>query len=137
LFAFSRETERLRRNYSWVPAKVIRQLWEIRAEFAGRAEKFLMQIQAAVKVSNSQKFASLVRYPIVIATGTKKVQIRTAADLIRKYPSIVTSTMKQAILAQDPKCLFANGQGVMIDHGQIWFAEQDRGMMKIITITVE
>jgi hypothetical protein len=58
-------------------------------------------------------------------------------DLIRKYPSIVTSTMKQAILAQDPKCLFANGQGVMIDHGQIWFAEQDRGMMKIITITVE
>lgn len=104
-------------------------------EFASRAEGFLKELQDAVKTNNKSKFAALVRYPIEISVGNKTNKVLSAPDLVRKYPSITTS-LKETVLTQDPKCLFANGQGVMIGHGQIWFAEQG-GQMKIITITLD
>ena len=48
----------------------------------------------------------------------------------------MTSRVRHAILAQSASCLFANGQGVMIGRGQIWFQEQSDGKMKIITINL-
>jgi hypothetical protein len=105
-------------------------------EFAARAEMFLAELQHIVGRNDKAKFANLVHYPIQVSVGDNNDKISTSAEFIQKYPSIVTPALKQAIISQDPKCLFANGQGVMIGHGQLWFQQQGEEM-KIITITLD
>jgi hypothetical protein len=106
-------------------------------DFASRAESFLAELQNAVRTDDKAKFAALVHYPIEVSWGNKTAEVPTSADFIKRYGSIVTPALKHTILAQNPKCLFANGQGVMIGHGQLWFQEQAGRRMKIITITLD
>jgi hypothetical protein len=42
--------------------------------------------------------------------------------------------VRQAIGQQSAKCLFGNYQGAMIGNGEVWFSQQQRGGMKIITV---
>ncbi len=78
-----------------------------------------------------------MHYPIRVRVGAKGRKISKPSELVRRYPTIVNPSLQRAILAQSPECLFANGQGVMIGHGQLWFAMQDGGMIKIIAITLD
>jgi hypothetical protein len=105
-------------------------------EFASQAEVFLTQLQRIVKTNDKARFAELVHYPIKVSAGDNTNEVSTPADFIRRYRSIVTPALKQTILTQDPKCLFANGQGVMIGHGQLWFQQEGKAM-KIVTITLD
>jgi hypothetical protein len=105
-------------------------------EFASQAEVFLAELQRSVKIGDKAKFADLVHYPIEVSIGDKNSEVSTPSDFIRRYRSIVTPALKRTILAQDPKCLFANGQGVMIGHGQLWFQQKGKAM-KIIKITLD
>lgn len=106
-------------------------------EFASRAESFLRELQHAVRKNDRTKLATMVHYPINVSWGTRVSRISTRSEFIRKYRSIMTSDLKQTILNQKPECLFANGGGVMVGHGQLWFQEQKRGVMKIIRITLD
>lgn len=81
-------------------------------------------------------FASLVRYPLRVYENNKAYTISTRAEMIRKYPSIFTKSSRQAILAQSPDCLFANGQGVMVADGRIWFRKDPDGKMRIVTLNI-
>jgi uncharacterized protein (TIGR03382 family) len=101
-----------------------------------RAQSFLAELKHIVKANDKAAFAALVRYPIQVSVGAKSSDILTSSSFIRRYRSIVTPALRQVILAQDPKCLFANGQGVMIGHGQVWFQQEGR-TAKIISITLE
>jgi hypothetical protein len=105
-------------------------------EFASQAEVFLAQLQRIVKTNDKARFAKLVHYPIEVSVGDKTNKVSTPSDFVRRYRSIVTPALEQTILTQDPKCLFANGQGVMIGHGQLWF-RQEGNAMKIVTITLD
>lgn len=82
-------------------------------EFASQSETFLEELQLIVRRDDKEKFAHLVDYPIQVTFGTKNREVSNASDFIRRYKQIVTPALKQTILTQDPKCLFANGQGVM------------------------
>jgi hypothetical protein len=106
------------------------------SEFASQAEAFLAELQQIVKTDDKARFAALVRYPIQVSVGDEESGVSTPSAFIRRYGSIVTPVLKQTILAQDPKCLFANGQGVMIGHGQLWFQKEGK-TMRIITITLD
>jgi hypothetical protein len=106
------------------------------AEFASRAETFLASLQEAVRNDDATRFAALVQYPVRVINGTHTTKIATPDELIRKYSSVVTPIVKQAILEQTPTCLFGNYQGVMVGRGQVWFAEQPGRAMKIITVNV-
>jgi hypothetical protein len=105
-------------------------------EFASQAKVFLAGLQSVVKSEDKEQFASLVQYPVHIFGGKKGKEIRTRADLIRSYSSIMTPDFKHAILAQPSECLFANGQGVMVGGGRIWFQKQSDGAMRIITFNL-
>lgn len=106
-------------------------------KFASRAESFLTELQHIVRTDNKTEFAALVRYPIDVSRGSKTSRVFTPADFVRRYRSIVTPDLQQTILIQKPECLFANGQGVMVGHGQLWFREQEGGALRIITITLD
>jgi hypothetical protein len=106
------------------------------AEFASRAKAFLGKLQEAVKQNDAKQFAALVAYPVRVIDGTHRLKVATAAELIQKYPALMTPKLKQAILNQSATCLFGNDQGAMIGDGQVWFDEQPGGAVKIITINL-
>jgi len=103
--------------------------------YSSEARSFLSKLQHVVKADDRAQFAVLVQYPLRI-NGDHKLQIPTPEDLIRKYPQIVTPNVKLAITHQSANCLFANGDGVMIGDGQVWFNEDASGKMKIVTINL-
>ena len=103
------------------------------AEFAAQAKTFLAKLQLAVKQEDAKQFAALVRYPVRVI-GTRSMKVNASQELIRKYPSLMTAKMRQAILEQSGDCMFGNYRGVMIGRGEIWFDEQPDGSMKVITI---
>jgi len=105
-------------------------------EYASRAKLFLAEVQRAVESNDKKQFALLVQYPVRVLEGTHSTDISNATELTRRYPMIMTSGVRRAILAQSPSCLFANGQGVMIGRGQIWFQQQSDGAMRIVTINL-
>ena len=106
-------------------------------EFASKAEVFLAKLQSMVRTNDKEKFAAVVHYPIQVSWGDKSIEISNSSAFVRKYHSIMTPVLRNAILSQDPKCLFANGQGVMVGHGELWYQAQKGGLMKIITITLD
>ena len=105
-------------------------------EFASQAEMFLAELQRIVRAHDKATFADLVHYPIQVSVGDKNTKVSARSDFIRRYRSIVTPALKQTILVQNPKCLFANSQGVMIGHGQLWFQKEGR-TIRIVTITLD
>ena len=104
--------------------------------FGSQAKAFLVRLQRVVETNDKIQFTSLVHYPLHVLDGNHGTEISTPADVIRKYPSILTPDVRNAIRAQSPGCLFANSQGVMIGRGQIWFQEESSGNMKIFTINL-
>jgi hypothetical protein len=90
-------------------------------QVAAQSKAFLIKLQRAIKVNDKNTFSSFVKYPVNVFESGHRRKITTAAQLIRDYAKIMTPQMKQVILSQSPDCLFANGQGVMIGDGQIWF----------------
>jgi hypothetical protein len=104
--------------------------------YASKAKEFLSRLQGAVKANNQVQFSLLVQYPVHVHDTTRNFEIRTAQDLIAKYPSVVTRDVKHAILTQPADCLFANADGVMIGNGQVWFQSDPAGNMKIVAINV-
>jgi hypothetical protein len=105
-------------------------------EIASQAKAFFAKIQNAIRNDDKQEFASLIHYPLHVYSSTGDRKIKTAAELMRRYPAIINFAAKQEVLAQSPDCLFANGQGMMVGNGAIWFAQQNNAQMKIITINV-
>ena len=103
-------------------------------DFASEAKLFLVKLQRIVKNDEKRQLSLLVRYPLYIYGENHKSKIETPAEFIRQYPAIISPDLKRVILAQSSECLFANGQGVMIGDGDVWFQRQQSGQMKIITI---
>ena len=106
------------------------------ATVASEAKSFLIKLQSIVKTNNKKQFASLVHYPIRVLDGDHSTEIYSPSDFVEKYSSIVTSDVRHAISVQPANCLFANGQGMMIGRGQLWFQKESSGDMKIITINL-
>lgn len=105
-------------------------------QVASQAKSFLARLQRVVKANDKRQFALLVRYPIRILNGSRSIEISSKSDLIKRYSSVVTAGVKHAILAQSAQCLFANGDGIMVGRGQLWFESGSNGTMKITTINL-
>lgn len=103
---------------------------------ASEAKSFLAQLQGIVKSNDKKRFASLVHYPIRVLDGDHSTEISSPSNFVDRYSSIVAPDVRHAILVQSATCLFANGQGMMIGRGQLWFQKESSGDMKIITINL-
>ncbi len=104
------------------------------AEFARKSRAFLAQLQAAVKSNDKSAVAGMASYPLTVIRGASRSRITSQAVVISKYDSIFDAHIRQAILQQSAPCLFGNDQGAMVGDGEVWFAEQLDGPMKIISI---
>jgi hypothetical protein len=106
------------------------------AEVASQARSFLTRLQRIVRSDDKAQFASVTHYPVRVLDGSRVTEISSPSDLVRNYSSVLTPDVRHSILAQSATCLFANGQGMMIGKGQVWFRKEPSGDMKIITINL-
>ena len=116
------------------PNSTVQDAWG--PEVTSQAKSFLVTLQKVVESNDSAGFARLVHYPVRIIDGARMSKIANRSTLIRKYSSLMTANVREAILKQSQECLFGNDQGVMIGNGQIWFQPEPSGKMKIITINL-
>lgn len=99
------------------------------------AKNFLAVLQKAVASDQRQEVANMVSYPITVVEKGKKIALKSAADLLKKYDVVFNKTVKAQLAAQKPDKLFARDQGVMIGNGEIWFRTgPDNKTLKIIGI---
>ncbi|MBX7198747.1 MAG: hypothetical protein K1X51_05175 [Rhodospirillaceae bacterium] len=105
-------------------------------QFASEARAFFATLRSIVADDDKEAFALLVRYPVAVSGTSEPKTISNSADLLKRYPAIVTPELKHAVIAQEPQCLFANYQGVMVGNGEIWFEKENGGKFGIITLNV-
>jgi hypothetical protein len=103
---------------------------------ASQAQFFLTKLQRIVRAKDKGQFASLLHYPVRVLDGNHSYDIPSSSVFIRKYSSVITPAVKNAILEQSGSCLFANGDGIMIGRGQVWFQRESGWDMKITSINL-
>lgn len=76
-------------------------------------------------VSNGDKatVASLVKYPLRVATNGEEYVIDNEQTFIDNYDTIMTPQIVDTIVGQDFALLFVNDEGVMYGDGNVWFAD--------------
>lgn len=89
---------------------------------------FLASLQDAIRSESPNQVAVLVKFPLRVgypskpsARAVRVVQVRNAAELVRRYSEIFTPEVRAAVLAQLPETLFRNWQGAMVGNGELWF----------------
>ena len=98
-------------------------------------QTFFGTLQSAVAADDRQAVAGMVDYPFRTRIDGKSVTIKDASHFVASYDGIVTAKVKRAIAEQSYAKLFANGQGVMIGDGELWFAGVGKtGVVRIIAI---
>jgi hypothetical protein len=85
------------------------------------ARRFLAAVKGHVGKNNSKGLAALVAYPASLNVGKSRQKIENAGDFTRRYSKIVTPTVREKILAQEPAKLFHRADGVMMGDGEVWF----------------
>ena len=81
---------------------------------------FLAQLQSALKNNDNQTVASLVSYPLLVTTGTRR-RIRSRAQLLGEFDHVFSATLRAAILNATADDVWGNSNGFMIARGAIWF----------------
>lgn len=90
------------------------------------AQRFVAELQEAVKSAHKNKVASLALFPLKINTTNQagKVNhqsIANKAAFIANYEQIFSDKVKHSLLDHNAKNIFCNWQGAMIADGLIWF----------------
>jgi hypothetical protein len=86
-----------------------------------RAIAFLSEFQNAFRDDNRKKVAGLIEYPLLTSLRGKRVNVRSAAELLAHYDEIFDVGVRCAILGANAKSVWGNWQGFMIGNGEIWF----------------
>jgi len=88
---------------------------------AQKVTAFLKCLQASVAIDNRLKVASLFDFPLKVWIDGENVTIKNESEFQARYNQIFDAQLKQSISAAKVDALVANQQGVMLDHGRIWF----------------
>jgi hypothetical protein len=83
-------------------------------------EPVIRAAQSAVAAHDAATLAALVRYPIKVSIDGHRTTIRSEADFIARYDSIITPEIAEAVTSENYDDLFVNYQGVMFGEGQMW-----------------
>jgi len=108
------------------------------SEIAKRSRAFLTELKSAVEASNKTKVASMIRFPLRVATPKKQIEIKNREEFLYNYDHIFTPAVKAKIADEaSSRCLFANWQGFMVGDGEVWFREVRPGTFRLVTVNVE
>ena len=99
---------------------------------------FLSELTAAVELDQKSKVANMMRYPLLVATPQKRLEIGDREEFLYNYDHILTPKVKAEIRDEmSSRCLFVNWQGFMVGRGEVWFKEISPGTFRVITIGTE
>jgi hypothetical protein len=85
-------------------------------------EKFLQTLKECAAAKDWQSLAALVAYPITIKIVGRRMRIASSEQFFEHANALLSARVITAILQQQYEKLFANGSGVMIGDGEIWFS---------------
>ena len=83
---------------------------------------FFHELKDSVVRDDKRAVAGLVRYPLNVFVGGRRTVVRSPAELVKRYHEVFNDNVVGAVKAQEADALFANWRGVMLGHGQVWFA---------------
>jgi hypothetical protein len=103
-------------------------------------EKFVTELQNAVRANDAAWIAAHMRYP-VRHYGKRALLIRDKSWLVKNYKSVIGAKLRTAVLAQIPDNVFENWQGLMVGEGSfnIWVRNIGDGLnerYEIVAINV-
>ena len=104
------------------------------SDAAAQARTFVKTLQTAIKNGDQIAVTDSVLFPLRIYMNGKTRTVSSRTQFLQLYGRIMSPGVRKAIVSQNPECLFANADGVMIGDGEIWFAPQKDGTMKIYRI---
>ena len=92
-----------------------------RADDMPMKEAFVVALQQAIRTGDKAWLADHTRYPLRY-NGRSKISVQNKASFFRNYQTIIGDKLRAAVLAQDPKNVFENWQGMMVGEGtyNIW-----------------
>lgn len=82
---------------------------------------FFDALQVAVRAGRNDQLAELIDYPLAVRTGSGELRIQDRAQFLSDPDAVFTRSVREQVLAQRFEDLFANGQGVMVGRGVLWF----------------
>jgi hypothetical protein len=85
------------------------------------AKRFLSVVQSHVAKDNARALSQVIEFPLSVNTGKTRRKLASAGEFTSGYAKIVTPTVREKILAQQPAKLFHRADGVMIGDGEVWF----------------
>ena len=88
---------------------------------ASNAIRFFLDVRDALQANDKARFAGLIRYPTKIAYTNGSLTIHSPNEFIAYYDNIVTDTLKNVVLAQDPGNLIIWEDDFMVGRGELWF----------------
>ena len=91
-------------------------------------QQFVIRLQNALRANDKNWLASHISYPARYF-GRRRLLIRNKAWFVRNFRSVIDAKLRAAVVAQDPRSLFENWQGVMGGEGlhNIWIRDASGG----------
>lgn len=96
---------------------------------------YFAKLQKAVKDNKPAEVAELISYPMNLNKDNKTYKIYSKDEFIKKYDSIFTAHVREALLAQKVDKLFVNYQGVMVGDGDLWIGNTNN-KLGVIAVNV-
>jgi len=94
------------------------------ADSPARAEASVFRsLQHAIASNDRSSAAALFVYPFRVNRSARSHStVRTKAELLKSFDTILPDPVRRAIIQQNPDSLFHNWQGSMVGNGEIWIA---------------
>jgi hypothetical protein len=74
-----------------------------------------------VKRGDKTAVAQQVRYPIKVTMGKRLNTLRSAAEFVKQYDTLITPSTRAAIIDDIPRYMFVRDEGIMLANGIVWF----------------
>ncbi|MFF2482320.1 hypothetical protein [Paenibacillus sp. NPDC058071] len=86
---------------------------------------YFSKLQQAVKDGDSKSVADLISYPLRVNKSGKSFMIHSKEQFVQKYNRIITTEVKEKLLAQKADNVFVNWKGIMVGDGELWIGKID------------
>ncbi|HEY2776178.1 MAG TPA: hypothetical protein VGK20_19210 [Candidatus Binatia bacterium] len=87
-----------------------------------QARTFFEKLQNVIRSGNGDRLADLMSFPLFVHSSSNSMTVGQRADFLAGVNRIFTPDIRARILSQRFDDFFANGRGVMIANGSVWFS---------------
>lgn len=96
---------------------------------------FLESLKVAIKKGDKRQVATLISYPLSVATFTAEFSVQSEEELKKHYDEVFPKDLRTLLLRQQSECVNRVGvKGFTIGTGEIWFDLFPDGKVRIFSI---